>query len=60
MTPMYRMNQEVYYRMPDSERSIILDICYYYKSNTFHYLVGIDYNTRTWVSEDEITDIKEY
>lgn len=58
ITPMFQMNQEVYYKMVDSEKGIILDICYYYKSKSFHYLVGLDYMTRIWVSEDELTEDK--
>lgn len=60
MTPKFQMGQKVYYKLPEGEEGIILDICYYYKSKSFNYLIGLDYVTRTWVNESEITDVKEY
>jgi hypothetical protein len=58
--PKYKIDDRVYYNLAEGEEGIVLDICYYYASKQFSYLIGLDFVTKVWVFEKEISDEKQY
>lgn len=51
--PKFNIGDKVFHISPDSPQGVVLDIIYYFKSETFNYMIswGHDYNSTVWEEE---------
>ena len=60
MTNKYNIGDKVYHITPDSPVGIILDIRYYFRSNTCEYLIGWNHLESSYCWEEEISYDKSF
>ena len=53
--PQFNIGDTVYHVTPDSERGIIVDISYSYRTNLNKYLVSISFDKSEWCDEVELS-----
>lgn len=51
----YRLGQEIYHKSPDSDKGIIVDITYSYRTKLHSYLVSIGIDKSGWCDELELS-----
>lgn len=54
-TPKFNIGDEVYHNTPDSKKGIIVDILYYYSTDSFKYLVATDWSEKSFCTDIEIS-----
>lgn len=56
----FTIGDKVYHRAPESQASIVIEIAYYFSSDTFQYLVAESYDKNSWCKEIELSEIKTF
>lgn len=56
----FQIGQEVYHRSPDSDRGIIIDINYSYRTKLYKYLVSLSVDKSEWCDELELSESKVF
>ena len=56
INPKYSIGDKVYYKVPESNQGIIIDICYSVVNDKIEYLIGLGFELGSiWCTENEIS-----